>query len=120
MIAPRGTELIYLVVRNLLAWARLSRQDAAPKNVEILMLRHQPAIAQRRTPPRELQRKLTWADPAWLALLAGSLPHDHLAHLRPIVTPGALLRQHHNLLSHRSGHNRPVRALNQGGRFDRG
>lgn len=52
---------IYLVLRNLLAWARLSRQDAAAKNVEILMLRHQLAIAQRRAPPRELHRKLSWA-----------------------------------------------------------
>ena len=32
-------KLIYLVVRNLLAWARLSRQNAAAKNVEILRLR---------------------------------------------------------------------------------
>jgi hypothetical protein len=78
-------KLIYLVVRNLLAWARLSRQDAAAKNVEILMLRHQLAIAQRRTPPRELQRKLTWADRAWLTLLAGLLPNDHLARLRLVV-----------------------------------
>jgi hypothetical protein len=66
--------LIYLVVRNLLAWARLSRQDAAAKNAEILMLRHQLAIAQRRTPLREVQRRLSWADRAWMALLAGLLP----------------------------------------------
>jgi len=28
--------LIYLVARNLFAWTRLSRQDDAAKNVEIL------------------------------------------------------------------------------------
>ena len=67
-------KLIYLVVRNLFAWGRLSRRDAAAKNVEILLLRHQLAVAQRRIRPRELQRKLTWADRAWLTLLAGLLP----------------------------------------------
>ena len=85
-------KLIYLVVRNLIVWAHLSRQDAAAKNVEILMLRHQLAIAQRLTPPRELHRKLSWADRAWLTLLAGLLPNDHLARFRLIVTPGTLIR----------------------------
>jgi transposase InsO family protein len=95
-------KLIYLVVRNLLAWARLSRQTAAAKNVEILVLRHQLAVAQRRTPPRELHRKLSWADRAWLALLAGLVPHDHLARLRLIVTPGTpLIRWHRDLLRRR-------------------
>ena len=90
--------LIYLVVRNLLAWARLSRQNAAAKNVEILILRHQLVIAQRRTPPRELHRRLTWADRAWLSLL---LPNDHLGRLRLIVTPGTLIRWHRDLLRRR-------------------
>ena len=80
-----ASKLIYLAVRNLLAWARLSRQDCAAKNVEILMPRHQLAIAHRCTPPREPQRKLSWADRAWMALLAQLLPHDHLARLRLIV-----------------------------------
>ena len=61
-------KLTYLVARNLFAWTRLSRQGAAAKNVEILILCHQLAIAQRRTPPRELQRKLSWADRVWMAL----------------------------------------------------
>ena len=94
-------KLIYLVARNVLASGRLSRRDAAAKNVEILMLRHQLAVAQRRTPPRELQRKLTWADRAWLSLLAGLLPHAHLARLRLIVTPGTLIRWHRDLLRRR-------------------
>ena len=67
------------MVRYLLAWARLSCQDTEAKNVEILILCHQLAVAQRRMPPRELHRKLTWADPAWLALLGGLLPNDRLA-----------------------------------------
>jgi len=64
-------KLIYLVVRYLLAWARLSRRDVMAKDVEILVLRHQLAVAQRRMPPRERQRKLSWAGRAWLALPAG-------------------------------------------------
>ena len=96
--------LIYLVVRNLFAWARLSRQDAATKNVEILLLRHQLAVAQRRSPPRKLHRKLTWADRAWLTLLAGLLPIDRLARLRLIVTPGTLIRWHRDLLRRRWAH----------------
>ena len=108
-------KLIYLVVRNLLAWGRLSRQDDAAKNAEILTLRHQLAVAQRRTTPRELQRKLTWADRAWLTLLAGLLPSTHLARLRLIVTPGTLIRWHQDLLrrrwAHRSRRKRPGRPL---------
>jgi putative transposase len=94
-------KLIYLVVRYLLAWARLSRQDAEAKNVEILILRHQLAIAQRRTPPLDLHRKLTWADRAWLALLGGLLPDHRIARLRLIVTPGTLTRWHRDLLRRR-------------------
>src|SRR5437016_2245367 len=59
------------------------------------------AIAQRRTPPRELQRKLCWADRAWLALLAGLPSNDHLERLRLIVTPGTLIRWHHDPLRRR-------------------
>jgi putative transposase len=106
-------KLIYLTFRCLLSWLRLSRLDSASKNVEILVLRHQLAVAQRRIPPRQLQRKLTWADRAWLALLAGLLPKQRLARLRLIVTPGTLLRWHRDLLrrrwAHRSRRGRPGR-----------
>jgi hypothetical protein len=73
-------KLIYLVVRNLVGWARLSRRDAVAKDVEILILRHQLAIDQRRAPARELQRKLTWADRAWLVKFP---PGDGQLILRP-------------------------------------
>src|ERR1700761_2282198 len=55
------------MVRRLLAWARwarLSWRTEASKDVEILVLRHQSAVAQRRLPPRELQRLLTWSEPS--------------------------------------------------------
>jgi putative transposase len=104
-------KLIYLVVRQLLAWVCLSRHDTAAKDVEILILRHQLAVAQRRTPARDLQRKLTWADRTWLVLLAGLVPRGRLTRLRLIVTPGTLIRWHRDLLrrrwAHRSRRTRP-------------
>jgi len=63
------------------------------------VLRHQLAVAQRRD--SRLARKLTWADRAWLVLLAGLLPHGRLPRVRLIVTPGMVLRWHRNLLRRR-------------------
>jgi hypothetical protein len=106
-------KLIYLAVRSMLSLLRLSRLDPVNKNVEILVLRHQLAAAQRLIPTRELQRKLTWADRAWLTLLTGLLPKARLARLRLIVTPGTLLRWHRDLIrrgwARRSRHHRPGR-----------
>jgi hypothetical protein len=51
---------------------RLSRREAWWKDAEILMLRHQLAVAQRERP--RVHARLTWPDRAWLALLAGTLP----------------------------------------------
>jgi len=78
---------------------RLSVRNSTAKDVEILMLRHQLAVAQRRDP--RLARKLTWADRAWLALLAGLLPASRLSRIRLIVTPGTLLGWHRDLLRRR-------------------
>ena len=75
-----GLKLIYLVVTQVFAWLGLAGRGSAAKDFEILMLRHQLAVAQRRDP--RIARKLTWADRAWLGLLAGLLPADHLPRLR--------------------------------------
>ncbi|MEY9862937.1 hypothetical protein ABH935_008585 [Catenulispora sp. GAS73] len=69
-------KLIYLVVRGLFTWGRLSLRGSTAKDVEILILRHQLAVAQRRDP--RIARKLTWGDRAWLALLAGLVPVSSL------------------------------------------
>lgn len=87
---------MYLVASRLVAWMRLSVSDSRARDVEILMLRHQLAVAQRRDP--RLARKLTWADRAWLALLAGLLPASRLSRIRLSVTPGTLLGWHRDLL----------------------
>jgi putative transposase len=92
-------KLIYLLMTRIFAWARLASRDTASKNVEILILRHQLAVAQRRNP--HLARKLSWADRAWLALLAGILPRNQLRTIRLIVAPDTILRWHRHLLRRR-------------------
>ena len=103
--------LFYLLATRVFAWIRLASRDTSAKNVEILILRHQLAVAQCRDP--RLARKLTWSDRAWLTLLAGSLPRHRLSQIRLIVTPGTLLRWHHDLLrrqwARRSRRKRPGR-----------
>jgi hypothetical protein len=111
-------KLIYIVVRELLAWVRLSRRAEASKDVKILVLRHQLAVAQRRLPPREPQRRLTLSDRAWLALLVGVMPEGGIPRLRLIVTPGTVLRWHRDMLrrrwSRRARRKRPGRRPTQG------
>jgi putative transposase len=41
------------------------------------------------------------AGPAWLALLAGTLPTGRLAVMRLIVTPGTILRWHRDIVRRR-------------------
>src|SRR6516162_8603179 len=83
-----GLKLIFLVVIRAVSVLGLSRRAAWWKDVEILMLRHQLAVALRERP--EAHSCLTWPDRAWLALLAGTLPPGRLAGLRLIVTPATI------------------------------
>jgi putative transposase len=76
----------------------LSRRESWWKDAEILMLRHQLAVAQRERP--QAQSRLTWPDRAWLALVAGTLPIERLAAIRLIVTPGTILRWHREFRCH--------------------
>jgi hypothetical protein len=55
-------KLIFLVVSRAMSLIRLSRRESWWKDAEILMLRHQLAVAQRR--PRAHAR-LTWPDRAF-------------------------------------------------------
>jgi putative transposase len=77
----------------------LSRRESWWKDAEILMLRHQLAVAQRERPTA--RARLTWPDRAWLALLAGTLPAGRLAATRLIVTPGTILRWHRGIVRRR-------------------
>ena len=64
--------LIYLLATRIFVLLRLTARDSTAKNVEILILRDQLAVARRQDP--QLARKLTWTDRAWLSLLAGWFP----------------------------------------------
>jgi len=55
------------------AGSRLSRREETWKTAEILILRHQLAVLQRRQPRHP---KLNWADRALLAALLGAIPQN--------------------------------------------
>jgi transposase len=83
-------KLVFLMVTRAVSLLGLSRRESWWKDAEILMLRHQLAVAERDHPGA--RSRLTWPDRAWLALLAGTLPIGRLAAIRLIVTPGTILR----------------------------
>ena len=94
-----GLKLIFLVVSRAMSLIRLSRRESWWKDAEILMLRHQLAVAQRQRP--RVHAQLTWPDRAWLALLAATLPIDRLAGMRLIVTPATIVRWHRDIVRRR-------------------
>jgi putative transposase len=85
-----GLKLIFLIVARAVSLLGLSRREWWWKDAEMLMLRHQLAVAERERP--RAHSHLTWPDRAWLALLAGTVPAERLAAMRLIVTPGTILR----------------------------
>ena len=108
-----GVKLIFLIVTRAVSLLGLSRREWWWKDAEILMLRHQLAVAERERP--RAHSRLTWPDRAWLALLAGTMPAERLAATRLIVTPGTILRWHRDIvrrrwarLSRRSRSGRPA------------
>jgi len=106
-----GLKLVFLVVSRVMSLLRLSRRESWWKDAEILMLRHQLAVAERERP--KARARLAWPDRAWLALLAGTVPAGRLAGMRLLVTPGTILRWHRDIVRRRWGH------LSRRGRFGR-
>ncbi len=90
-----GLKLIFLIVTRAVSVLGLSRREAWWKDAEILMLRHQLAVAVRERP--RAHSRLTWPDRAWLALLAGTRPAGRLAAMPLIVTPATILRWHRDI-----------------------
>jgi hypothetical protein len=86
-----------MAVLRVFGWlALLARSDGA-KDAEILLLRHQLSVLQRKAgAPR-----LSSADRAILAALARLLPRRRLSQLRLIVSPRTLLRWHADLVRRR-------------------
>jgi hypothetical protein len=72
-----GLKLVFLIVTRAVSVLGLSRREAWWKDAEILILRHQLAVARRERP--RVHSRLTWPDRVWLALLAGTLPVERLA-----------------------------------------
>ena len=89
---------VFLLTTRLAGWLRLSRREETWQTAEILILRHQLAVLQRRQPRRP---KLTWADRALLAALPGVIPKARRHRLRLLVTPGTILRWHRDIVRRR-------------------
>ena len=96
---------VFLLITRVAAWLRLSRRGEAWRIAEILILRHQLAILQRRQPCRP---KLNWADRALLAILLGVIPKARRHGLRLLVTPDTILRWHRDIVRRRRAA-RPMR-----------
>jgi transposase len=96
---------VFLLITQLAAWLRLSRRKETWKTAEILILRHQLAVLQRRQPRRP---KLNWADRALLAALLGVIPKARRHGLRLLVTPDTILRWHRDIVRRRWA-TRPMR-----------
>jgi putative transposase len=92
-------KLIFLIVSRAVSLLGLWQRESWWKDAEILMLRHQLAVAERERPGA--RARLTWPDRAWLALLAGTVPAERVAAMRLIVTPGTVLRWHRDIVRRR-------------------
>jgi putative transposase len=65
-----AVKLIYQMLVKLLSWMVLHARSDTAKEIEILVLRHQLAVLQRRTP----RPRLNWSDRAVIAALTRLLP----------------------------------------------
>ena len=79
---------VFLLITRVVAWLRLSRREEAWRITEILILRHQLAVLQRRQPCRP---KLNWAD----------LRRRQDPALPPQITPDTILRWHRDIVRRR-------------------
>src|ERR1035438_3332210 len=93
---------VFLLIMRLAAWLRLSRREETWKTAEILILRHQLTVLQRRQPRRP---NLNWADrallAALLAALRGVIPKARRQGLRLLVTPDTIMRWHRDIVRRR-------------------
>src|SRR5882757_395840 len=89
---------VFLLITRLTAWLRLARREEAWKTAEILILRHQLSVLQRRQPRRP---NLDWADRALLAALLGVIPKARCQGLRLLITPDTIVRWHRDIVRRR-------------------
>src|SRR6266571_611530 len=88
----------FLLITRVTTWLRLSRREEEWQTAEILILRHQLAVLQRRQPRRP---DLNWADRALLAALLSVIPKSRHQGLRLLVTPDTILRWHRDIVRRR-------------------
>ena len=87
--------LLYLVLRQLVAWLGLLARSSRSKNAEILVLRHEVAVLRRQVS----RPRLSWADRAVVAALTRLLSQAGRVH--QIVTPATVLRWYRDLVTRR-------------------
>ena len=78
-------QLIYLVCTKLLSWMVLRTRSDTTKEIEILVLRHQLAVLQRRAP----RTPIRWPDRTLIAALTRVLPTGR--RLGFVVAPATIL-----------------------------
>jgi hypothetical protein len=91
-------QFAFLLITRVTTWLRLSQRGEAWQTAEILILRHQLAVLQRRQPRRP---HLNWADRALLAALLSVIPKARRQGLRLLVTPDTILRWHRDIARRR-------------------
>jgi putative transposase len=91
-------QFAFLLITRVTTWLRLSRREEAWRTAEILILRHQVAVLQRRQPRRP---HLNWADRALLAALLSVIPKARRQGLRLLVIPDTILRWHRDIVRRR-------------------
>ena len=89
---------MFLLITRVAARLRLSRREEMWKTAEILILRHQLSVLQRRKP---LRPKLDWADRALLTALLGVIPKARRQGTRRLITPDTILRWHRDIVRRR-------------------
>ena len=91
--------LVYLGVTNAFTLLRLLMVSDRDKEVEILALRHQITVLERRL--GNARPQFLPSDRAFLAALLHRLPRDVLGRFRLLVQPDTVLRWHRDLLARR-------------------